>query len=40
MKIPDKHTHTHKHVCISTVLFSESRRGNKNFEAVVGITPY
>jgi len=33
MKIP------HKHVYISTVLFSESRKENKNFEAVVGITP-
>jgi hypothetical protein len=31
MKIPQKHTHTH--------MFSESRRENKNFEAVVGITP-
>jgi len=32
-------TQTHTHFHISTVLFSESRRENKNFEAVVGITP-
>jgi hypothetical protein len=36
MKLLDKHTH----IYISTVLFSESKRENKNFEAVVGITPY
>jgi hypothetical protein len=30
---------TQTHAYISTVLFSESRKENKNFEAVVGITP-
>jgi hypothetical protein len=36
MKILHKHTHTHVHS--STVLFSESRKESKIFEAAIGIT--
>jgi len=32
-------TQTHTPVYISTFLFSESRKENKNLEVVVGITP-